>query len=160
MKQVEKIWAELSAKAQEVETPQEVELSEEKVELGAIEDAIKKMQKEAADLSQDILTASAWGRDVIAAYETADKLYEDAKSAYDEYAKTYNKFGQEIKFANDLASREKSNDIFGKLNQLMDINEELGRYGAKVNEVPQSRINEIREAFDKAKKVNYPDLRR
>jgi DNA repair ATPase RecN len=30
MKQVEKIWAELSAKAQEVETPQEVELSEEK----------------------------------------------------------------------------------------------------------------------------------
>ena len=35
MKQVEKIWAELSAKAQEVETPQEVELSEEKVELSA-----------------------------------------------------------------------------------------------------------------------------
>ena len=34
MKQVEKIWAELSAKAQEVETPQEsTELSEEKVEL-------------------------------------------------------------------------------------------------------------------------------
>ena len=34
MKQVQKIWAELSAKAQEVETPQEVELSEEqKVEL-------------------------------------------------------------------------------------------------------------------------------
>jgi len=34
MKQVEKVWAELSAKAQEVETPQEsTELSEEKVEL-------------------------------------------------------------------------------------------------------------------------------
>ena len=34
MKQVQKVWAELSAKAQEVETPQEVELSEEqKVEL-------------------------------------------------------------------------------------------------------------------------------
>lgn len=157
MKKVESIWAELSAKAKEA---QEVELSEEQVELGAVEDAINKMQKEAADLSQDILSASAWGRDVIAAYERADKLYEDAKSAYDEYAKTYNKFGQEIKSANDLAAREKSNDIFGKLNQLMDINEELSRYGAKVNEVPQSRINEIREAFDKAKKVNYPDLRR
>ena len=38
MKQVEKIWAELSAKAQEVETPQEVELSEEKVELGIAEE--------------------------------------------------------------------------------------------------------------------------
>ena len=46
MKQVEKIWAELSAKAQEaskeVENTQEVELSEEQVELGAVEDAIKK----------------------------------------------------------------------------------------------------------------------
>lgn len=154
MKSVEKIWAELSAKAQEVE------LSEEQVELGAVEDAIKKMQKEASDLSQDILSASAWGRDVIAAYERADKLYEDAKSAYDDYAKSYNKFGQEIKSANDLAAKEKSNDIFGKLNQLMDINEELVRYGVRVTEVPQSRINEIREAFDKAKKVNYPDLSR
>lgn len=153
MKQVEKLWAELSAKAS-------TELSEEKVEMGAVEDAIKKMQKEAADLSQDILTASAWGRDVLAAYETADKLYEDAKSAYNEYAKTYDKFGQEIKSANDLAAREKSNDIFGKLNQLMDINEELGRYGVRVNEIPQSRINELREAFDKSKKANYPDLRR
>jgi len=40
MKQVEKIWAELSAKAQEVETPQEsTELSEEvKVELSLIDD--------------------------------------------------------------------------------------------------------------------------
>jgi prophage DNA circulation protein len=39
MKKVEKIWAELSAKAQEVENTQEVELSEEqKVELGAFED--------------------------------------------------------------------------------------------------------------------------
>jgi hypothetical protein len=41
MKQVEKIWAELSAKAQEVETPQEVELSEEqKVELASIDSLI------------------------------------------------------------------------------------------------------------------------
>ena len=45
MKQVEKIWAELSAKAQEIETPQEVELSEEQVELGISEelDAIKQL---------------------------------------------------------------------------------------------------------------------
>ena len=46
MKQVEKIWAELSAKAQEVETPQEVELSEEqKVEL-AIGDNMPKLANE------------------------------------------------------------------------------------------------------------------
>ena len=49
MKQVEKIWAELSAKAQEVETPQEVELSEEqKVELASgakLASAAKALQK-------------------------------------------------------------------------------------------------------------------
>ena len=50
MKQVEKIWAELSAKAQEVETPQEsTELSEEvKVEL-AIGDTLSKMSLEASE---------------------------------------------------------------------------------------------------------------
>jgi hypothetical protein len=48
MKQVEKIWAELSAKAQEVETPQEsTELSEEKVELAGIMDDLKGQMKEA-----------------------------------------------------------------------------------------------------------------
>ena len=49
MKQVEKIWAELSAKAQEVETPQEsTELSEEvKVELSGLMDELKGKMKEA-----------------------------------------------------------------------------------------------------------------
>ena len=49
MKQVEKIWAELSAKAQEVETPQEsTELSEEvKVELAGIMDDLKGQMKDA-----------------------------------------------------------------------------------------------------------------
>ena len=48
MKQVQKVWAELSAKAQEVETPQEsTELSEEKVELAGIMDDLKGQMKEA-----------------------------------------------------------------------------------------------------------------
>ena len=47
MKQVQKVWAELSAKAQEVETPQEsTELSEEvKVELAKIDDLLKEVRK-------------------------------------------------------------------------------------------------------------------
>jgi DNA repair ATPase RecN len=51
MKQVEKIWAELSAKAQEVETPQEsTELSEEvKVELAALDDLKAKYDKVASN---------------------------------------------------------------------------------------------------------------
>ena len=47
MKQVEKIWAELSAKAQEVETPQEsTELSEEKVELALELGGIRKISSQ------------------------------------------------------------------------------------------------------------------
>jgi predicted phage-related endonuclease len=57
MKQVEKVWAELSAKEQEVETPQEVELSEEqKVELSLLDDIkskINALKESTADLGND-----------------------------------------------------------------------------------------------------------
>jgi len=66
MKQVEKIWAELSAKAQEVETPQEVELSEEqKVELSLLDDikskinALKESSADLGDDSRDIISAQS-----------------------------------------------------------------------------------------------------
>ena len=66
MKQVEKIWAELSAKAQEVETPQEVELSEEqKVELSLLDDikskinALKESTADLGDDSRDIISAQS-----------------------------------------------------------------------------------------------------
>ena len=56
MKQVEKIWAELSAKAQEVETPQEsTELSEEvKVELALQSDAEQLIKKMDSMLSKQL----------------------------------------------------------------------------------------------------------
>ena len=62
MKQVQKVWAELSAKAQEVETPQEsTELSEEvKVELGYIDDVAKDAEKALSKYKDANEIVSAW----------------------------------------------------------------------------------------------------
>ena len=64
MKKVESIWAELSAKAQEVENTQEVELSEEqKVELSLLDDiksdiqSLMKLAEDLGDDSRDIISA-------------------------------------------------------------------------------------------------------
>lgn len=75
MKQVEKIWAELSAKAQEVETPQEVELSEEKVELGIIQDVIQDFKK-GMDLFTDAKSSMDRASEIL---DAAEKLYEKAE---------------------------------------------------------------------------------
>ena len=76
MKQVEKIWAELSAKAQEVETPQEVELSEEqKVELGIIQDVIQDFKK-GMDLFTDAKSSMDRASEIL---DATEKLYEKAE---------------------------------------------------------------------------------
>ena len=80
MKQVEKIWAELSAKAQEVETPQEVELSEEqKVELGMIDDLrdnYAKAASKAVPLKKIMQKAAT---DLIQVSDELDKVQSDAQ---------------------------------------------------------------------------------
>lgn len=76
MKQVEKIWAELSAKAQEVETPQEVELSEEqKIELGIIQDVIQDFKK-GMDLFTDAKSSMDRASEIL---DATEKLYEKAE---------------------------------------------------------------------------------
>ena len=64
MTKVESIWAELSAKSQEVEKTQEVELSEEqKVELSLLDDiksdiqSLMKLAEDLGDDSRDIISA-------------------------------------------------------------------------------------------------------
>ena len=80
MKQVEKVWAELSAKAQEVETPQEVELSEEqKVELGMIDDLrdnYAKAASKAVPLKKIMQKAAT---DLIQVSDELDKVQSDAQ---------------------------------------------------------------------------------
>jgi len=86
MKQVEKIWAELSAKAQEVETPQEVELSEDKVELAKIDDLRKQLddhmskgQKFQSDLSSMASEMSRRAQSLESIAKEAEDLVQKAK---------------------------------------------------------------------------------
>ena len=106
MKQVEKIWAELSAKAQEVETPQEsTELSEEKVDLNAITDIKKQSEK----ISQEYAELSRSARRYLGELDSiADKAFALEKRANvvvdnaNEVAKKINELGMDM--PNDLAS--------------------------------------------------------
>ena len=123
MKQVEKIWAELSAKAQEVETPQEsTELSEEKVELALIDDlraragAIQKdmsnlisMRNEFADMKRNMQkwvsslsdTVSAQQKEINKASQAMDELGVD-KSSLKYYNDQVGEVLQELKQAQGL----------------------------------------------------------
>ena len=80
MKQVEKIWAELSAKAQEVETPQEsTELSEEvKVELNAVGD-LKELISDAKRIISLQEDGFKWGEKAEAQFKEVMKVVNDAE---------------------------------------------------------------------------------
>jgi len=80
MKQVEKIWAELSAKAQEVETPQEsTELSEEvKVELSAVGD-LKELISDARRIISLQEDGVQWGQKAESQYNEVMKVVTDAE---------------------------------------------------------------------------------
>lgn len=106
MKQVEKVWAELSAKEQEVETPQEstelseevkVELSEEKVELGIIQDVIQDFKK-GMDLFTDAKSSMDRASEIL---DAAEKLYEkaeqQAKDLGVDMGSQTKKFGERLK---------------------------------------------------------------
>jgi len=124
MKQVQKVWAELSAKAQEVETPQEsTELSEEvKVELALIDDlraragAIQKdmsnlisMRNEFADMKRNMQkwvsslsdTISAQQKEINKASQAMDELGVD-KSSLKYYNDQVGEVLQELKQAQGL----------------------------------------------------------
>ena len=123
MKQVQKVWAELSAKAQEVETPQEsTELSEEKVELALIDDlraragAIQKdmsnlisMRNEFADMKRNMQkwvsslsdTVSAQQKEINKASQAMDELGVD-KSSLKYYNDQVGEVLQELKQAQGL----------------------------------------------------------
>ncbi len=111
MKQVEKIWAELSAKAQEVETPQEVELSEEqKVELNAI--------GELKGLISD-------AKRIISLQEDGLKMAEKAEAQFKEVMKVVND-AEEITREAIIQSANKTTEIEKVLSKLEDSANELG----------------------------------
>ena len=80
MKQVQKVWAELSAKAQEVETPQEVELSEEQIELASM----SKLESIYKQLNNAMSNAERGTSDIVNAAVRGLKITEDGLTLADE----------------------------------------------------------------------------
>ena len=107
MKQVEKIWAELSAKAQEVETPQEVELSEEqKVELSNLS-VLKDVAKDSVRLNRVMLGYDG---------ELENKFKELSSSvrASEQIVNDFNRMKADL----ESAAKELGVDVSGDIKQL------------------------------------------
>lgn len=134
------------------------ELSSEKVELN-IEEAIKREQEKAKKLQQEINSYAASARSVISAIDNAEKSYAKAEKAFKEFKDLEEEAQKYLDFADDSYRGLDQNTAFGKLNQLMDINEELARYGAKQFPANKSRVAEMREAVDKWKRQQFPKIK-
>jgi hypothetical protein len=122
MKQVEKIWAELSAKAQEVETPQEVELSEEqKVELG-LGDNLAKYAKGVSKYTNE-------GDGLMKRAERLMSELKETKSALYKWAEVGNSIADDIardsvqfeKAAKDLGVDPNSNSDFKSADNAFNV---------------------------------------
>ena len=64
---------------------EKVELATQKVELGAIEDAIKEKQKEATILSNKANGYAANARDVSSSINRAESKYKEAKKSFEKF---------------------------------------------------------------------------
>ena len=107
------------------------ELASQKVELGAIEDAIKEKQKEAEGLSNTVNGYAANARDVSSGVKIAEKYYKEAKDAFEKYKnseKEYNNVLDDVDRFYDIIKREG----FKALNDFEDANDELRKYGANI----------------------------
>ena len=112
MKKVESIWAELSAKSQEVENTQEVELSEEKVELGRygniddFQSKYKQLASKAPKLKQIVMNAGMELGDVSRdLWNLADDIQQFEAAARDMGAKDLAKQAQTLYNASSSLSK-------------------------------------------------------
>ncbi len=115
MKKIEKIWAELSAKAQEVETPQEVELSEEqKVELALIDD----LRARAGAIQKDLSNLSSSGNELADMKRKIQKMVSSLSDSVSAQQKEINKASQAMdELGVDKSSLKYYNDQVGEVLQ-------------------------------------------
>lgn len=116
MKQVEKIWAELSAKAQEVEIPQEsTELSEEvKVELALIDD----LKARAGAIQKDLSNLSSSGNELADMKRKMQKMVSSLSDSVSAQQKEINKASQAMdELGVDKSSLKYYNDQVGEVLQ-------------------------------------------
>ena len=102
-----------------------------KVELGAIEDAIKEKQKEAERLSKKVNGYAANARDVSSAINRAEAKYKEARKSFDKFQSLEKEVNNELDRADKNHSIIKK-DGFKALNDFEDANLELKKYGASV----------------------------
>ena len=125
MKQVQKVWAELSAKAQEVETPQEVELSEEqKVELSILDDIkskINALKELTADLGND-------SREIISARSRMVKKIDTIQSGIKPINSMISDYEARLK---DLGIDDMPKVIFNANNELAKIRKTTERFSSE-----------------------------
>jgi chromosome segregation ATPase len=110
---------------------EKVELSMQKVELGAIEDAIKEKQKEAQVLSNAVNGYAANARDVSSSISRAESKYKEAKKSFDKFQSLEKEVNDELEFADKFYNIIKR-EGFKALNDFDDANDELRKYGANI----------------------------
>ena len=107
------------------------ELATQKVELGAIEDAIKEKQKEATILSNKANGYAANARDVSNSISKAESKYKEAKQSFKKFQSLEKEYHDELDNA-DKNYNIIQRDGFKALNDFNDLNFELKKYGASI----------------------------
>jgi len=107
------------------------ELATQKIELGAIEDAIKEKQKEATILSNKANGYAANARDVSSSINRAESKYKEAKKSFEKFQSLEKEFNDELDNADKNYNIIKR-DGFKALNDFDDANLELKKYGASI----------------------------
>ena len=110
---------------------EKVELATQKVELGAIEDAIKEKQKEATILSNKANGYAANARDVSSSINRAESKYKEAKKSFEKFQSLEKEYNDELDYADKFYNIIKR-DGFKALNDFEDANLELKKYGASI----------------------------
>jgi chromosome segregation ATPase len=110
---------------------EKTELATQKIELGAIEDAIKEKQKEATILSNKANGYAANARDVSSSINRAESKYKEAKKSFEKFQSLEKEFNDELDNADKNYNIIKR-DGFKALNDFDDANLELKKYGASI----------------------------
>jgi len=121
----------LDAAFEKIANSKKVNLESQKVDLGKLEDFIKKQQDKAKNLAKTVNGYAATARDVSSGIDRAEQQYKIAKDAHETFLnneKRYNDTLNDVdKFYNVL-----KRDGFKALNDFNDINDDLKKYGAGV----------------------------
>ena len=110
---------------------EKTELATQKIELGAIEDAIKEKQKEATILSNKVNGYAANARDVSSSINRAESKYKEAKKSFEKFQSLEKEVNDELDNA-DESYNIIARDGFKTLNDFEDANLELKKYGASI----------------------------